>query len=77
LRLQGIRSSWIRKCSGVRVPYAFSNSKLKKVYKKEDLTEIEAYNKRTKGWVKRFFVVLTDFPFRDGVDAAIKEGATP
>jgi len=43
----------------------------------EELTEIEAYTKEQKGGLKGSVVVSDGFfPFRDGVDAAIKEGAT-
>ena len=43
----------------------------------EDLKEIEDYTKAQKGGLKGSVVVSDGFfPFRDGVDAAIKEGAT-
>lgn len=43
----------------------------------EDLKEMEEYTKAQKGGLKGSVVVSDGFfPFRDGVDAAIKEGAT-
>jgi phosphoribosylaminoimidazolecarboxamide formyltransferase/IMP cyclohydrolase len=60
------------------VPYAvFKLEAEKGLRKAEDLTEIEAHTKEQKGGLKGSIVVSDGFfPFRDGVDAAIKEGIT-
>ena len=60
------------------VPYAvFKLEAEKGLRTMEDLIEIEAYIKEQKGGLKGSVVVSDGFfPFRDGVDAAIKEGAT-
>ena len=60
------------------VPYAVFKLEAEKGLRKiEDLAEIEAYTKEQKGGLKGSIVVSDGFfPFRDGVDAAIKEGIT-
>jgi phosphoribosylaminoimidazolecarboxamide formyltransferase/IMP cyclohydrolase len=60
------------------VPYAvFRLEASKGLRKMEDLNEIEAYTKAEKAGLKGSVIVSDGFfPFRDGVDAAIKEGAT-
>lgn len=60
------------------VPYAvFKLEAEKGLRKMEDLNEIEAYTKGQQGGLKGSIVVSDGFfPFRDGVDAAIKEGVT-
>ncbi len=60
------------------VPYAVFRLEAEKGLRKmDDLKEMEEYTKAEKGGL-RGSVVVSDgfFPFRDGVDAAIKEGAT-
>jgi phosphoribosylaminoimidazolecarboxamide formyltransferase / IMP cyclohydrolase len=60
------------------VPYAvFKLEAEKGLRKMQDLAEIEEYTKAEKGGLKGSVVVSDGFfPFRDGVDAAIKEGAS-
>jgi len=60
------------------VPYAvFRLEASKGLRKMGDLNEIEAYTKAEKAGLKGSVIVSDGFfPFRDGVDAAIKEGAT-
>ncbi len=60
------------------VPYAvFKLEAQKGARKMADLKEIEEYTKAQKGGLKGSVVVSDGFfPFRDGVDAAINEGAT-
>ncbi|MBP1732305.1 MAG: cyclohydrolase [Deltaproteobacteria bacterium] len=60
------------------VPYAVFRLEAEKGQRKmEDLKEIEEYTKSQKGGLVKSTVVSDGFfPFRDGVDAAIKEGAT-
>ena len=60
------------------VPYAvFKLEAQKGVRSMADLKEIEEYTKAQKGGLKGSVVVSDGFfPFRDGVDAAINEGAT-
>ena len=60
------------------VPYAVFRLEAEKGLRKmEDLKEIEEYTKAQKGGLIGSVVVSDGFfPFRDGVDAAIKEGAT-
>ena len=60
------------------VPYAvFKLEAERGTRKMEDLKEIEEYTKSQKGGLLGSIVVSDGFfPFRDGVDAAIKEGAT-
>ncbi len=60
------------------VPYAvFKLEAERGTRKMEDLKEIEDYTKSQKGGLLGSIVVSDGFfPFRDGVDAAIKEGAT-
>jgi phosphoribosylaminoimidazolecarboxamide formyltransferase/IMP cyclohydrolase len=60
------------------VPYAvFKLEAQKGVRSTADLEEIEEYTKAQKGGLKGSVVVSDGFfPFRDGVDAAINEGAT-
>ncbi len=60
------------------VPYAvFKLEAERGARKMEDLKEIEEYTKSQKGGLLGSIVVSDGFfPFRDGVDAAIKEGAT-
>ncbi|MGD0234242.1 MAG: IMP cyclohydrolase [Syntrophorhabdales bacterium] len=60
------------------VPYAVFKLEAERGARKlEDLKEIEEYTKKQKGGLLGSIVVSDGFfPFRDGVDAAIKEGAT-
>ena len=60
------------------VPYAVFKLEAERGARKlEDLKEIEEYTKSQKGGLLGSIVVSDGFfPFRDGVDAAIKEGAT-
>ncbi|HBE44754.1 MAG TPA: IMP cyclohydrolase [Deltaproteobacteria bacterium] len=60
------------------VPYAvFRLEASKGLRKMGDLNEIEVYTKAEKAGLKGSVIVSDGFfPFRDGVDAAIKEGAT-
>jgi phosphoribosylaminoimidazolecarboxamide formyltransferase / IMP cyclohydrolase len=60
------------------VPYAVFRLEAEKGQRKmEDLKEIEEHTKSQKGGLVKSTVVSDGFfPFRDGVDAAIKEGAT-
>ena len=60
------------------IPYAvFKLEAERGARKMEDLKEIEEYTKKQKGGLLGSIVVSDGFfPFRDGVDAAIKEGAT-
>jgi phosphoribosylaminoimidazolecarboxamide formyltransferase / IMP cyclohydrolase len=60
------------------VPYAVFRLEAEKGERKiEDLRELEEQTKAEKGGLKGSVVVSDGFfPFRDGVDAAIKEGAT-
>ncbi len=60
------------------VPYAVFRLEAEKGLRRmEDLKEIEEYTKAQKGGLLGSIVVSDGFfPFRDGVDAAIKEGAT-
>jgi len=60
------------------VPYAvFKLEAQKGLRKMEDLIEIEKYTREQKAGLLGSVIVSDGFfPFRDGVDAAIKEGAT-
>jgi phosphoribosylaminoimidazolecarboxamide formyltransferase/IMP cyclohydrolase len=60
------------------VPYAVFRLEAEKGLRKmEDLKEIEEYTKAEKAGLKGSVIVSDGFfPFRDGVDAAIKEGTT-
>jgi len=60
------------------IPYAvFKLEAQKGLRKMEDLIEIEKYTREKKaGLINSVIVSDGFFPFRDGVDAAIKEGAT-
>jgi len=60
------------------IPYAvFKLEAAKGLRKMEDIKDIEAYTQAEKAGLKGSVIVSDGFfPFRDGVDAAIKEGAT-